>query len=653
MDKWTFNLQKGIAVSLTGIIFVPGFFRFDLSSKYNALFPAEILATILIFAIFIAVSIWIRSHHFFGNKDKLLSDEAIDNKYIFHLTTENHIIRYPGLMLATIKNKDYSYSEATGGKKAYTDDCGIIDQNELLMNIDENGNIQFVTEETALAYGKETHDFVGKNITDLKNLLGIDTSIWYDRLSRDYHVQSAVEVQVEGKKKWIFWNFEAITNHDHMIDLIVASGQEITKLVNPSGSEDMIRLIDYQTSLLNQQGMFEKIANLDEVHQAVSFYIYLSNLAEINDYYGHSVGDEIILRISNELLNYQNEDCFAARFSSGKFVGFCINQYATDLAIDFYLRKLNHYITAPHNIDKSSIHLDIRVGYARYPEDTEQLEKLISLSSMAMQTSSQDPQSRIVRYEKYMLETLDRNIQISTKLKMALDQNLIEVHFQKALNVTNKKVVYLEELARWKDPELGYVSPIQLFKIAKDYNQLDRLERYLVDKAMVAFHSIKKMPEYSQAKLAINIAPTTLLDPLFIEHMNACAKKHQIHVNEICIEISEGTFVAKLESCINRIKEYKKQGYLIAIDDFGKDYSSLAILESIEFDLIKIDKLFIDKISDEKIKEIVRMIRKITDLSERDIIAEGVETEEQSLILLDLGCYLQQGYYFHRPEKMT
>lgn len=651
MDKGFFNLQKSIAVILTGIVFVPGFFRFDLSSRYDAIFPGEICAAVLVMTVFTIVSILmhpkLKSHG-----EMIFHPNIVDNhRRLSSHSEKQDIIINPGIMFAISKNKD-APRLCQDEKNTYSDERALLENNELLMNIDELGNIQFVTEETALAYGKDSQDFIGKNIAEVKYLFGIDTSIWFDRLSRDYHVQSAVEVIAGGKKKWLFWNFEAITNHNHAIDLIVASGQEITRLVNPSGAEDMIRFIDYQTSLLNQQGIFEKIANLDVVDQAVSFYIYLSNLSEINDYYGHAIGDEIILRIASELLNYQNDDCFTARLSSGKFVGFCINQYATDMAIEYFLNKLRDYIAAPHHINNMAIHLDIRVGYALYPEDTDKLEKLISLSSMAMQAGSQEPQSRIVRYEKYMLENLDRNIKISTKLKTALDQNIIEVHFQKAMNVSKRKVVYLEELARWFDPELGNISPIQLFKIAKDYNQLDRLERYLVDKAMFAYQSIQRRHEFRQAKLAINIAPTTLLDPLFINHLNASALRYQIAAKDICIEISEGTFVAKLESCVERIKEYKKQGYLIAIDDFGKDYSSLAILESFEFDLIKIDKLFIDKITDEKIKEIIRMIRKITNLSGKEIIAEGVESEKQAQVLLELGCYLQQGYYFHRPEKI-
>ena len=656
MHKRLINTDNSIAILLAGIVFVPGFFRFDLSSRYNAILPAEMLASLTILILFSGLSIWLKKEKSPGTRSNPGRWSPAFNRQSLpgrnSMSTEEMRSIPTGLMFATLKNKphpSYTYGE---NERRFVDDYGDKENNELLMNIDEMGYIQFVTEETALAYGKNSDDFVGKNIGDIKHLFGIDTSIWFDRLSRDYHVQSAVEVQVNGQKKWIFWNFEAIINSQDMIDLIIASGQEITRFVNPGGAQDLIRLIDYQTSLLNQQGLFEKIANLEIVNRAVSFFIYLSNLSEINDYYGHAVGDDIIGHISRELIRFQNEECFVARISSGKFVGYCINQYASDEAIAYYLDKLKNAISGAHIINGKPIHMDIRLGYAVYPEDTDQYEKLISLSSMAMQTSSQETNSNIIRYQRYMLDNLDRNIKISTKLKTALDQGLIQVHFQKAMNVPDNKVVYLEELARWTDPELGYIPPIQLFKIAKDYNQLDRLERYLVDKAIDAFRLIRRHKEYHDAKLAINIAPSTLLDPQFIEFLNIAAKKCKVPAKDICIEISEGTFVAKLDLCIERIREYKKQGYMIALDDFGKDYSSLAILESFDFDLIKIDKLFIDKITDEKIKEIIRMIRKITELSGKDIIAEGVETEDQAQVLLSLGCLLQQGYYFHRPEKL-
>jgi len=284
--------------------------------------------------------------------------------------------------------------------------------------------------------------------------------------------------------------------------------------------------------------------------------------------------------------------------------------------------------------------------------NTRDLSKLVSMSSLAMKESKQENQFTIARYQRHMGDTLKQNIITASKLKGALERREIEVHFQKTIDTRTKSFGYLEELARWVDPELGYVSPLVLFSVAKEFNLLDQLEKYLIEEAIKNFIGIRNNPDYINTKLAINLAPSSFMDLTFLTFLNQVVDKCHLKHSDICVEVSESTFVNTLADCVFRINEYRKNGYIIALDDFGKDYSSLAILESVAFDIIKIDKLFIDKIFEKKNQEIVKMIQKIAELSNKEIIAEGVETNNQSTKLIELGCFIQQGYFFHRPEKM-
>jgi EAL domain-containing protein (putative c-di-GMP-specific phosphodiesterase class I) len=299
------------------------------------------------------------------------------------------------------------------------------------------------------------------------------------------------------------------------------------------------------------------------------------------------------------------------------------------------------------------IQIEKRIGYAVYPEDTDNLEKLISLASLAMKESKPENQFALIKYKKTIGEILKKNIAISVKLKHALDSGLVEVYFQKAIDAFTGDVVYLEELARWRDHTLGYIPPIEMFSAAKEANLVEHLDKYLVEEAIRQFAFLRNSGKYPYAKLAINITPTSLMDPRFATFFIDLATKYSVKTKDIGIEISESTFVNSLEACIDRINDFKAYGFQIALDDFGKDYSSLAILESVPFDIIKIDKLFIDKLQDDKNREIIKMIRNITNLYHKEIIAEGVETEAQRQCLLELGCVIQQGYLHHKPEKMT
>nr|HPJ23576.1 EAL domain-containing protein [Bacillota bacterium] len=204
----------------------------------------------------------------------------------------------------------------------------------------------------------------------------------------------------------------------------------------------------------------------------------------------------------------------------------------------------------------------------------------------------------------------------------------------------------------WNDQEMGYIPPDVFFQVAKETNQLHRLDSYMVKKSLDSFAKLREKKEYQKAKLTINITPTTLLDKNFFDYFNELVDSHSMSHDDIFIEISETTFINNHNICLERINQFKEKGYLIALDDFGTEYSSLSILEIVDFDIIKIDAHFVQNIDKFNNKEIIKMIRTITSRISKEIVAEGVETKAQSEALVELGCQIQQGYFLHRPENL-
>ncbi|HOP57331.1 MAG TPA: EAL domain-containing protein [Bacillota bacterium] len=520
---------------------------------------------------------------------------------------------------------------------------------DLLFNFDRRGFVRFVTEETASTYGMKLEDFYGKNYHSLENLFGIDFDIWMEKLRSEGHCQSTVEVEEKGQRIWIYWSFEAITDGKNEIEMIIATGHEITDIIVTGQVKD--RIHDQLTGLLNQQGLYETLACLRNVRRATMFFIDLWNFTRINDYYGYHAGNEIIVKIADELKDWQDGNYIISRFSGDRFIVVILNEKADSL--EEMLANLRKMVSNTYRIGDQIIQIDKRIGYASYPDNTLQLDKLIPMASLAMQQSKPENQFTIIRYERYMGEALKKNIVTATKLKKALDEHKIEVHFQKTVDSITKDAVYVEELARWNDSELGFVSPLVLFSVAKEFNLLEQLDKYMIEEAVRSFSIIRTKPEYSKTKLTVNLAPGSFMDYRFLNYLNDSADKYHVEHSDICIEISEATFINSLDECNIRIASYKNDNYLIALDDFGKEYSSLAILECVAFDIIKIDKIFIDHIFDKKNQEIIKMIKNIADIGQKEIISEGVETKDQSDTLLNLGCPLQQGYFYHKPEKLT
>ncbi|MGI6392596.1 MAG: EAL domain-containing protein [Candidatus Izemoplasmatales bacterium] len=564
----------------------------------------------------------------------------------------------------------YGYQCFTGGDEEHTgkptiqdtmhrevskdDDIVIRDtKHDYHVNIDIEGKIIYVSDATSELFLKSKRSILNKNISTLQDVFGINSDQWFTDIKTRYRSQSTAEVETNDGKKWLYWDFEAVTDVFGSVLMITATGHEITNLINMKQQTNPNHTFDFQTNLINQQGLYEKIASLKNVNRAVCFFIDFWNFSKISDFYGHRIHDEIIVMIADQLRRCEGKNCLVCRFSNSKFVVMLFGKQTSDSVIATKLANLDNYLPKVYQLEENLIQIEKRIGYAVYPDDTDSLEKLISLASLAMKESKQENHFKVIRYKKTMGETLKKNIAISVNLKHALETGMVEVFFQKAIDAFTGNVVYLEELARWKDGTLGYISPVEMFAAAKEANMVEQLDKHLVEEAIRQFAYLRNSGEYPSAKLAINIAPSSLMDPMFTTFIREQASKYSVKPRDICIEISESAFVNSLEACIERIKDYKKLGFQIALDDFGKDYSSLAILESVPFDIIKIDKLFIAKIQDGKNREIIKMIRNITNLYRKEIIVEGVETEAQRKCLLELGCVIQQGFFHHKPEKLV
>ena len=247
-------------------------------------------------------------------------------------------------------------------------------------------------------------------------------------------------------------------------------------------------------------------------------------------------------------------------------------------------------------------------------------------------------------------ETIANKYLLSKKLSNAIAEDIIDIHYQKIIDIRTNKTLYIEQLARWYDSTLGYIEPERLIEIARSSEQLRCLDHYLIDKSIRLYrkHCLKTK---TKPTLSINLTPETFLQKNTLAFLLDTTEKYAIPTHYICLEISETTFVNDHRDCLKAIENYKREGFLIALDDFGKSYSTLSLLESIDYDVIKIDQLFTKTIERSKTQEIVRMIQKISMMSNKQLIVEGVETRSQKEELEKLKCYVQQGFYFHYPEK--
>lgn len=526
----------------------------------------------------------------------------------------------------------------------------IANTKELIAKIALDGTIVYTSRYFTEIYPNENSTIIGCNVFELNEKMGHYDHSWFQHTIKNSHSTFQSKIINNNITTWISWDNEALYDKDGNVEYIICVGHDVSELITLNQELEYQNYHNSLTGLLNYEGLITSINKLSNVDKAICFYIDIRNFSSIMDYYGVIIGEALIVRISEDLKQYVKKGNLVANFYKSKFVVMMFNPTEKDIQDTFKL--MENSILMVYDAKDAVVQLKKNIGYACYPKDTQDLGQLISLASLAMKRAEENDHNVIVQYEPEMSKKLDDNIKTAFKLRNAIHEANIDIYFQKIIHIESNQVKYLEALARWRDPELGYISPELFFKVALESNLIDYLEEYLVRQAIQKYATLKKIPEYQWTKLALNLAPSTFLRSDFINYIENQLQEFGLDNHEICIEVSENTFVHNFETCNYFINSYKQRGFEIAIDDFGREYSSLSILENIHYDIIKIDRSFINNMSSVNNQAIIQMIIEIAKYSNKEIIAEGVERQIESEQLKQRNCYLQQGYLHHKPEKL-
>ena len=378
----------------------------------------------------------------------------------------------------------------------------------------------------------------------------------------------------------------------------------------------------------------------------------INNFKSINDTMGYEVGNKILIEIANRWRDLADSGRtgtynLVAHVSGDEF-GISIQEYRNEedilKTIQAYKAELERKIT----IDDYDYYVTASFGYAEYPEDTTVLEDLIAKSSLTLHDAKRKySESVIVRYTDALLES-EKTLKIERKIREALESDSVFFHLQPQYSIDHKLRGF-EALARMKDTDGSFISPVDFIPVAEKTGLVDRVD-------MRVFHRAAKFLEDAVKKgrtditISVNISVKHLLKNNFLEDIKSVLETYAISPSQLEIEITESVMVESVERAKAVIEEVKGLGLRVAIDDFGTGYSSLSYLHNFPANLLKIDKSFIDAMSEGKSSQkYVESIISIGHVLGLEVISEGVESEEQLEILKRIGCDLIQGYIWGRP----
>lgn len=414
---------------------------------------------------------------------------------------------------------------------------------------------------------------------------------------------------------------------------------------------------DSLTGLPNRR-YFEKILknilafneNSYKANKGIVLFLDLDNFKNINDTLGHDVGDKLLKIIANKLKEVLRKEDIISRFGGDEFLILQPNINTYEEAVESVNRIIDIFkdlwILGEHKL-----YITPSIGITVYPDDGEDVNIILRNADTAAYDAKFSGKNGYKFFKKSMFDQVLRKTEVEKALREAVKNNEFELYYQPQVEVSTGRIVSLEALMRWKNPELGFVSPVEFIPIAEETGLIVDIGEWVI-RAACKQNKEWKNKGYCYDTIAVNVSSLQLRQRGFVELVKNILKEIGLKPEFLELEITESVLMESLEKSVEILNELRKIGVKTALDDFGTGYSSLNYLMKIPIDTLKIDKTFIDNVSTNySQKSIIEGIIIIAHEMALDVVAEGVEVQEQLKILADKKCDKIQGYLFSKPYE--
>lgn len=374
----------------------------------------------------------------------------------------------------------------------------------------------------------------------------------------------------------------------------------------------------------------------------------LDHFKEINDSFGHPVGDELLKFVSKNLIEATRDTDTVARFGGDEFAviltGLIKGERATKVA-DRIIRKLSQPVT----LGGSLLQTGASVGISLYPQDGFDVDELLRTSDKALYAAKAQGRSCFKFFNEFMDKKARREHILENDLRLGIVRNEFLLHYQPQLTAGRDEIVCVEALVRWQHPTQGLLYPGDFIDAAETNALLINIGQSVLAEACRQVKAWEAQG-LDSLRIAVNVSPIQFQDEGFLNIVKSALSESGLSPDRLELEITETLMMERIDTVAEKLQQLRVLGVSVAIDDFGTGYSSLSYLKWLPVQKLKIDKTFVDNICDDPgdmaIAEAVINLGHSLDLV---VIAEGVESELQADALLKMGCDEFQGYLFSKP----
>lgn len=402
---------------------------------------------------------------------------------------------------------------------------------------------------------------------------------------------------------------------------------------------------DQLTECFNRSYLQQHVAALTEARapQTVLLYFDVDRFKQINDTYGHVIGDRVLMALADRAISHKQSDDIVVRLGGDEFL--IVMADADPISRRARIDRFFKVLSAPTEFGTISINTKVSMGISVFEPGDADIDVALRQADIALYLAKNRGRNRYVVYDDQMGAEAAKRSRTEAEIEVALKSQQFELHYQPRLDLATGKITAVEGLARWRHPERGLISPDEFIPICEETGLIHVLGRQVIQMGFaqaIAWHKAGL-----RTQLSLNVSPRQFSDPELVETLKAYADCPDFPAHKIELEITESVLIGDQDGIAAKLQAITAMGYQISIDDFGTGYSNLSNISRFPLHCIKIDRSFIEHLPSSG--PVVRLILALAQQLDVTVVAEGVETQAQYDWLDQHGCNQIQGFFVARP----
>ena len=525
-----------------------------------------------------------------------------------------------------------------------------------------DGGFMFINDLPLQLFGLDSEDFEGKKIWDSwpfsqdENVQAmLQDSV--RQAASGVSVNRDMKFEVPGGTIWIDFSVHPVINEQGLVDQLLLEGNDISRR---KVAEEKIL---YQAHYDNLTGLPNRFLALDRLTQLISeaerskellavLFIDLDDFKKVNDTLGHEIGDKLLIEAADRLKNSVRSCDTVGRLGGDEFIVLLPGMNSSGGTQPIVQNLLNQFRTS-FIVDGRELTLTTSIGIAVFPEDGNNPSEILRNSDAAMYHAKENGRNTYSYYSQAMNDSVARRLALEEQMHGSIERGEFEVYFQPQLEISSGKIIGTEALLRWNNPALGSITPFEFIPIAEQTGFIIALGRFVIIEALS--QTAQWQQDFDRDfRISINLSPRQFRDLELVSFIRSALQRWTIRGKDLELEITEGVLLYNHSSVDDALSELTTMGISIAMDDFGTGYSSLSYLRRYPFDVLKIDKSFVEDISvDNADRELIAAAIAMAHGLNLKVVAEGVETEAQLGLLRALNSDYVQGFLFGEPAPAS